>query len=363
MVVSKNKLIVQVKELYKEIERPPLKKDIKNSPKTASWSAFYKHFGSLDEIYKQAEIDTPIYHKLTKKQLYELHVNQNKKIDEICALTQRSYGTIHRRLKKYGILRNFRAEVLPNKEQHEIIEGILVSDGWIAGKLRNRLSISQKYDKEEFVKHIAQSLPFKHSVRTYKFNNNWQKHANDSVRYSSFAYPIIEEYWKRWYPESNKIVPSDFKITPISLLYWYCGDGNLHKRNKYVRLHTNSFCKIDVKRLSKQFKEKKMHVTISKKNEICIWKEFTNTFFDYIGWECPFTCFEYKWPKERIVQSRMTMEEKEKILHLYKETHLTPIELSKMFHYSRVAITRFLRLNIPKMELESLRKSKRKNIQ
>jgi hypothetical protein len=62
-------------------------------------------------------------------------------------------------------------------------------------------------------------------------------------------------YRQRWYPQGIKIIPKDFKITPLSLYHWYIGDGSFFQdhRERKIILYTNGFTKEDVDWVREQF--------------------------------------------------------------------------------------------------------------
>lgn len=366
---NKNMLIDQIVKLNENLGKPPTKRDINDSKHIASWSTFLKTFKSIDNLYKESGIALPNYYRLTDDDLKKLHIKEKRSPKEIADITKRCTTCIYRRLNKieifnsaYSVTNNVKtsdrqAEI--NSVCHQIIDGILISDGYLTGRHKSSFCIGQKYDKHEFVNHIAKTLPFENSVRIYKHQKHWQKHGNDEIRYMSRSYSTILDYAKRWYDSSGtKIVPRDFVIDPMSLLYWFCGDGSLHKTNKRVRLHTNSFCKNDIYKLTSQFESLGVHCDVSGRNEICVKSQSTNTFFDFLGWQSPFKCFAYKWPNKRLPKTRMTLEEKEKMVDVYRNKSCSTRDLSLEFGYSRVAIARMLRTNIPEEEYKKLKGSK-----
>lgn len=252
--------------------------------------------------------------------------------------------------------------VLIASEQHQIIEGILIGDGWIDKENKNRLSISQKFDKKEFVEHIASKLPFACSVDLYEHKKHWRKKASNSVRYRTVAYEQIYDYWERWYQNGRKVVPNDFEITPISLLYWYCGDGSIHRDSKQVRLHTNSFEQQDLERLQSQFEKLGIYTTIDGRNVTCIRSQCTQRFFELLGSITPFECFAYKWNFVGCIKEhRMTIEQKRCMIERYTNTDTTSYDLGLEFGYSTVAVARMLRTNIDGALYMQLRRKKRSN--
>lgn len=76
-----------------------------------------------------------------------------------------------------------------------------------------------------------------------------------STRVSSFA----TSQHPRWYPDGRKEVPDDLALTPISLAYWFMGDGcSYRKKNAAgvdISLCTQGFDECSIERLESQLTE------------------------------------------------------------------------------------------------------------
>ncbi|MDI6807046.1 MAG: helix-turn-helix domain-containing protein [Candidatus Aenigmarchaeota archaeon] len=114
---------------------------------------------------------------------------------------------------------------------------------------------------------------------------------------------------RRWYKKENgktqKIVPKDLELTPMTLLFWFLGDGTLIRRKNdpnrvpFVVLATNTFSKEDIDSLIQKLKELglsfypvKYKSGFTRKD--CGYCLYSNTqdgtlfrFFKLIGFECP----------------------------------------------------------------------------
>jgi hypothetical protein len=76
---------------------------------------------------------------------------------------------------------------------------------------------------------------------------------------------------------------------------WFIGDGQLDKQTGFIKLHTNSFSKIEVDflcSLLKDFESK----PLKKDNDflVTIPHRKVSQFLNYIG-KCPFTDYQHKW--------------------------------------------------------------------
>ncbi len=122
-----------------------------------------------------------------------------------------------------------------DEETHQILEGLLLSDGSLEmGKTHRypRLVVSQSEDHLQYLEFLADKFKLGRDRITprAKYHNKLKKYYKSYVLATKTS-PVLESYYKRWYPNGTKVVPIDFKITPISLLHMYLGDGCL---NGYV---------------------------------------------------------------------------------------------------------------------------------
>jgi hypothetical protein len=247
-------------------------------------------------------------------------------------------------------------------EQRQIIDGILISDGYIASKSKVACSlrIGQRGDKEEFVKYIAKRLGLEHSIGYYCYVPKNGKKPSPECRYSSKSYASLLEIENRWYRNGKKRVPDDFIMDRDSLLFWYIGDGNLHTGiSCYPRLSTCCFAQDELQLIVEKFLLLGIHCSISSRNEIYIRVQSTKIFFDVIG-PCPTQCYQYKWPSFIPVHSRrLREEEKEQMIKMYCDDGLVSAEIANFFGVSQVATSRVLRLGI---DPEKYKQLKSKNL-
>jgi dimeric dUTPase (all-alpha-NTP-PPase superfamily) len=344
MLYDRNNLIIQIRKLSNELGRLPTKKDILSCKWCASYSKFIKEFGSLAKIYEFASLDVPKWY-FDNNEIIRLHVQESYSINKLMTITGKSKGRIYKILG--NIRRDFRNEIKINSIQHEIIEGILISDGYIANRYKKACSlcIGQRSDRLEFIQYLSHQLQLEYNIYLIEPKPHWQaKVKNNEYRYSSKSYSFLKKYDERWYDNGGiKHIPYDFKITPTVLLYWYLGDGSFNTNNKTVRFSTCCFNQNDIILLIEQLKHLGLYSYITARNEIFLKTQSTNAFFEIIGC-CPVKCFEYKWNKEKKLPShRMTEGEKELILDLSFKHSIN--ELSLMFGYTTAAIYRLIGKN------------------
>jgi hypothetical protein len=118
------------------------------------------------------------------------------------------------------------------QEMHEILEGFLLSDGHLyLGKTHKypSLHMGQMANKVEYVRYFADLFDLSQDRVKLRI----MKHKKLNKEYPAYflktkSTPIFKSYYDRWYPSGTKIIPEDFKITPLSLLHAYIGDGTIY---------------------------------------------------------------------------------------------------------------------------------------
>ena len=68
------------------------------------------------------------------------------------------------------------------------------------------------------------------------------------IQFSTYTLPCFNEFYNLFYPKGIKIIPNIIGelLTPLSLAYWICDDGGWIKRDKIVKISTNSFTLAEV---------------------------------------------------------------------------------------------------------------------
>lgn len=176
--------------------------------------------------------------------------------------------TILSRLRKAGIC------IRSNKQQNEkrlnldkdsyytlieIIDGILLGDGSL-DKRKGFLRIEQASARYGWLYHIkhnllklgASSSLTDITIKNNKYIDNRRINTGESKVLYTPCYVEIQEQIKRWYPYDKKIIPHDVLITPLSVAYWFCGDGSYQKDGNLM-FYTNSFSENEVIFLANKF--------------------------------------------------------------------------------------------------------------
>jgi hypothetical protein len=235
---------------------------------------------------------------------------------------------------RYSIINNL--NITPRL--HEIIEGTLFSDAGLELDIKNRARNPRYYFKQceqqkQYCFMIANEFGLLNKIKKQNqyIRRDGLIRLQIDYRFKTSNSSDLLQYYNRWYPNGKKVIPIDFKITPLSLLHIYLGDGYLLRHHsgpnaKYWQpcICTNSFEVEDIENIFiKQLKDigiesyiKMTKVSMSEKlyPVTHIRTSSCSTFLDYIG-QSPIKHFDYKWG-------------------LYRKTVIKPkivgIDLSKM---------------------------------
>jgi len=185
----------------------------------------------------------------------------------------------------------------------EWIDGFNLGDGYISFDKKRRdcrgAVFSFGSTNKEWTEYAMSKLKCYSPREIHKIENLDKKHPRATWASSTLTHPDIVKQAKRWYPNGKKIVPSDVRITPTSLLLWYLGDGSISKINIsfFIRLATCGFAAEDIKnilipKLSSLGLDTSHQIS---KNDIRISSHSLKNFFDIIGHKSPIKCYNYKF--------------------------------------------------------------------
>jgi len=254
--------------------------------------------------------------------LYKLYIIEKKSTTEISKISQTIFGTtvavsaVYNSLIAYNIPVRNKSESISramstlnidesylDEKTIEWIDGFLLGDGsasYTKGTHKSaRFSIGSS--EEEWASYAMSGLnkynPSKASSVGWKFRP--EKPSRPTFSSATKMHPDISLQAKRWYPNGKKIVPLDVRITPISIMLWYLGDGSAGTRGiaTNLSLATCSFTpeennNILIPKLAKI----SIRCTYGKqKNDIIVCSDSIKTFFDTIGHKSPISCYDYKF--------------------------------------------------------------------
>lgn len=189
----------------------------------------------------------------------------------------------------------------------EIFDGYMLSEGHLerVSNRTARFNINQKH--KEFCEYIATF--FAEYFEGKKVEPKYRRHNDDRTkqgytetwRTRTLGHPDLLYQYNRWYPEGIKIVPSNVLITPLSVLVWYLGDGNLDKSGRgrpRASFATMSFSKENIQTNLMP----KLNTIIANNDwrlhsncNLKMTKDGTEKLFKYIGHTSPVRCYDYKF--------------------------------------------------------------------
>lgn len=240
-------------------------------------------------------------------------------------------GTIHKYCKKLGFKTRDQSEARREWDDDpmnynicyltesiiEAIDGFLLGDGSIWSKdgaviKTGRLSCGVEH--EEFCNYLMKYFfPYKPLVRRYNDRSMKQGFKWDS---KSKFHPDLYQQYQRWYKYKEgkfvKSVPTDVRITPVSVMMWYLGDGSLVVPDDHsavmLRLSTDGFTKDEVEYLVLKLKDVGIESHRNNDNRIMIDARGIPAFFNFIGRTSPVKCYDYKFdlPEWRFDSKRMS---------------------------------------------------------
>jgi len=222
-----------------------------------------------------------------------LYLDKKIPMSKVSAILGVNRKTVRKYLSKAGVkIRphtsySVHKRIVFNAQQYQFFDGLVVSDGCLYEKYdRNNAKITSYSVHEEFARYMKDYLCM---VGLSMVKNK------QSVGYSVWSENniLFTEERKRWYINGTKIVPHDFRYSPLSMKIWYICDGTIRK-NK-ILLCTDSFGKKNLETTVVPFlRTIGVKSWVTKNNRVYISAISSRRFLDYIG-ECPVDCFRYKW--------------------------------------------------------------------
>lgn len=188
--------------------------------------------------------------------------------------------------------------------QKEVLYGALLGDGSLI-KHKNGVNaqfcyLSKSRHHVEYVSKFFQDYWSGEGIKDSSYiDNRTNKEYFRSVLRTYTNFCFTEEYYK-WYIDGEKHLPDDLKLTPLTCLIWYIGDGGIchSKRSEYIKLSTHCFLKEEQEKILlpqlKQFEATLMKVSGTQQYYIYIPHRKEKEFLNYIG-NCPFEDYKYKW--------------------------------------------------------------------
>lgn len=179
-------------------------------------------------------------------------------------------------------------------KQYEFFDGMLTGDASVVKrKSRNTncvFSIASSH--KDFVDYIKYYLDLNTTVCNYsvyeKRHNTWHEEFRISKSNILFTNERI-----RWYPKDLKIIPNDFRFSPISMLALYLSDGCASGNSMIISLDDFDADNIE-NTIGLGFKNIDIKYTIRKNKKLYISRKSSLDFLNYIGL-CTVDSYNYKW--------------------------------------------------------------------
>jgi len=195
----------------------------------------------------------------------------------------------------------------------EFLEGELLGDGHLGTLNKFSACFVRGSKHKSYLEWWSKKLAFFGISQSGKINKLKSRFPGYSETYINFhyhskTYVELKDFHKRWYRKAGKnekyrtgrqrryikIVPEDLKLTPLTCLMWYIGDGCLGKDCDGITLCTQGFERNEVGFLVEKLNGLGFKASQQRSNVIWISLLSTKDFLDYIG-SCPVKCYEYKW--------------------------------------------------------------------
>jgi len=254
----------------------------------------------------------------------ELYIESRWSINKICKKSERLLGikagfaSVRRAIKDMGLdVRGIAENVsdamseldviekLETEDMVEWIDGFNLGDGYISFRTvdgclwRGARYVIGTVEKEWCEYAISKFSAYRPSPPK-QYGKIRDKAPRLAWSSRTLTHPDIIKQAQRWYPNGKKIVPPDVRITPISLLLWYLGDGSITKSgiSYTIRFATCSFDPDDINNiLIPKLEALGLEAWIDGcgKNDIKMSTKSTNKFFDIIGHKSPISCYNYKF--------------------------------------------------------------------
>jgi hypothetical protein len=146
-------------------------------------------------------------------------------------------------------------------KQDQVLKGLLLGDGCLFMGKSNKsplLSVGRAAKDKSYLEFQADIFSNLCSDEGIIPSNKFDKKRNKTYlgfKFRTRSLEVLLPYYKLWYPEGKKIVPSNLELTPTTVAHWFCDDGSIHPKKdrdakKYqaliLKLSANSFIKNDV---------------------------------------------------------------------------------------------------------------------
>jgi hypothetical protein len=201
-------------------------------------------------------------------------------------------------------------------EQLDVIEGVLLSDGWLARQWKHSC-VEIESTKKSYLEHRDRSVfpdmggtisMKKDSDEVYEdamardtlVDNITRSGCSDIYSWRTIRHPKLNQY-NHWYDGGEKTWPEDIELNPLTFKHLYVGDGSYHQKDNYMKITTvnemgnkdkveHIFSRSGIEIGNVRYDEH------TEKVDIFLSKSESERMFSVMG--NPVPGFEYKWPEE-----------------------------------------------------------------
>ncbi len=252
----------------------------------------------MKSIVKQLNLSDDEF-KTKLKFLYESGQSQSK----IAKTFKCHPGTIEMYFQIFDIRRRNESErqrlrrgrsIILTETENEVLDGLLLSDMHIEkATFQGRLTFGVLH--KEFANLILENLRNVVWGNLYPYKPKNSSNVNYFCK-SAFNIQMFDLH-KIWYKESVKIVPNELNtISPLTLYWWYLGDGYVCKIRDQIALCTDAFSSSENERLCSILNQTyNLNLRVDTRNRISMYgKDNIRQFLEVIG-RPKVKCYEYKW--------------------------------------------------------------------
>ncbi|MFW9992976.1 MAG: hypothetical protein ACFFD4_13115 [Candidatus Odinarchaeota archaeon] len=249
------------------------------------------------------------------RQKYEVEQLSAKEIGKLAGTTKKM---IQRRMKRFGIESREKNEAQRIAARNDIssspflkkfLTGSLLGDGClVATQHQAYYTLTSKHlEYAELVAEFFEQEGVK--TRIYKSekirSELFQEIAPSKSKKKIIKYEVsthstvqFREWYEKWYPKGQKVVPDDILLAPVSCLHWYLQDGTYNRISKTINLCTDCFSRKENEKLIFYLVEEldSNNITLHRSNmRIYMGVRSAIAFLKYIGGTSPVKCFNYKF--------------------------------------------------------------------
>lgn len=122
--------------------------------------------------------------------------------------------------------------------QKSVIIGSLLGDGYMSCKTHAYLKIGHSIKQKSYVdwKYSLLSEFVRTKPKMYKGNGS-----RIGYRFCTRSLPVLTPFYRMFYGNSIKAIPSSLKLNPFSLAIWYMDDGARNRKSAYFNTQQFSY--------------------------------------------------------------------------------------------------------------------------